>query len=411
MLDYKGKLVLAPMVRVSELPLRKLCLLNGADLVWGPEVIDKGLVASNRQVNDKLKTIDFIQNGTNKLVWRTKPSLEKSKVIFQLGSADPELAVQAAEKVAQDVAGIDLNCGCPKHFSIHSGSGAQLLRTPDLLCSILVNLVEKVGKPFNIAISAKIRVLENAAKTYELVSRIVKTGISCLTVHCRTTPMRPREPAFYDYLKEIASICKANNVACLVNGDIRNREMMHKFMEEYGVDGAMIAREAQVNPLTCFSHDPPVEPEEPLGRKEEDAKALVSCRAFVDACIEYDYNKAHTKYNLTTFVSGKSPLYAQFARSKSIEEMHNIIEQSQKSLSEELNAEDNNSAAEKDPASSTKGNTQKGTEPDSKSDSHNDSTNDSKKPAPERTEAQSNGHAQKRKLDSHAETAPPSKRV
>ena len=34
-LDYRGKVVLAPMVRVGELPTRLLALKYGADLVWG----------------------------------------------------------------------------------------------------------------------------------------------------------------------------------------------------------------------------------------------------------------------------------------------------------------------------------------------------------------------------------------
>lgn len=33
--DYRGKLVLAPMVRSGELPTRLLALHYGADLVWG----------------------------------------------------------------------------------------------------------------------------------------------------------------------------------------------------------------------------------------------------------------------------------------------------------------------------------------------------------------------------------------
>lgn len=33
--DYRGKLVLAPMVRTGEMPLRLLALHYGADLVWG----------------------------------------------------------------------------------------------------------------------------------------------------------------------------------------------------------------------------------------------------------------------------------------------------------------------------------------------------------------------------------------
>ena len=33
--DYRGKVVLAPMVRSGELPTRLLALEYGADLVWG----------------------------------------------------------------------------------------------------------------------------------------------------------------------------------------------------------------------------------------------------------------------------------------------------------------------------------------------------------------------------------------
>ena len=33
--DYRGKVVLAPMVRSGELPMRLLSLRFGADLVWG----------------------------------------------------------------------------------------------------------------------------------------------------------------------------------------------------------------------------------------------------------------------------------------------------------------------------------------------------------------------------------------
>lgn len=53
-----------------------------------------------------------------------------------MGSADPKLAVQAARVVERDVAGIGLNCGCPKAFSIQGGMGAALLSEPDKLCSV-----------------------------------------------------------------------------------------------------------------------------------------------------------------------------------------------------------------------------------------------------------------------------------
>ena len=37
--DYRGKVVLAPMVRSGELPSRLLALKYGADLVWGKQYL------------------------------------------------------------------------------------------------------------------------------------------------------------------------------------------------------------------------------------------------------------------------------------------------------------------------------------------------------------------------------------
>lgn len=82
-------------------------------------------------------TVDYFKKGV--LIWRASPQ-EKDKLIFQLGTADPKLALEAALHVQKDVSGIDVNCGCPKPFSLHCGMGAGLLKTPDLLEDILKTL-------------------------------------------------------------------------------------------------------------------------------------------------------------------------------------------------------------------------------------------------------------------------------
>jgi tRNA-dihydrouridine synthase 2 len=50
-----------------------------------------------------------------------------------MGTADEDLALQAALVVKEDVVGIDVNCGCPKRFSLQGGMGAALLENPDKL--------------------------------------------------------------------------------------------------------------------------------------------------------------------------------------------------------------------------------------------------------------------------------------
>jgi tRNA-dihydrouridine synthase 2 len=157
-------------------------------------------------------------NGKSRAIWSTHP-IEKPYLIYQIGSADPELAVKAAKTVMNDVSGIDLNCGCPKPFSTSGGMGAALLTNPDLLCSILTAL--RNAMPPEISVSAKIRLLSTQEDTLKLVERIINTGVSALTVHCRTRNMRKGEKATIERLREIVEFVEkmGKGVAVIENGD------------------------------------------------------------------------------------------------------------------------------------------------------------------------------------------------
>ncbi|KAF2442485.1 FMN-linked oxidoreductase [Karstenula rhodostoma CBS 690.94] len=340
--DYRGKVVLAPMVRSGELPSRLLALKYGADLVWGPETIDRALIGTTRHLNPHTSTIEFTRLPTSKLknptldphmresvIYRIHPELEKGKLIYQIGSASPELAVQAAKLVAPDVAGIDLNSGCPKPFSTSGGMGAALLKTPDLLCNILTSLVEEVGKPFEIGISVKIRILDKPEETEALVRRLVKTGITGLTVHCRTTPMRPRERAIRDQLKMVGEVCREAGVACLMNGDVTSRTEALKFAEEFGVDGAMIATEAEKNP-SCFRPDGEGGPHE----WRSQWKTVVT--EYMRFALQVENRWGNTKYLLGQMIPGKDKCYAAMNKAKcyadvvqalGLQDVDNLLEQ------------------------------------------------------------------------------------
>lgn len=172
-------------------------------------------------------------NGKSRAMFTTHP-VEKPYLIYQIGSSDPELAVQAAKVVMQDISGIDLNCGCPKSFSTHAGMGAALLTNPDLLCSILTAL--RAAMPPEITVSAKIRLLPSQEDTLKLVERIVNTGISTLTVHCRTRDMRDRQRALVERLREIVQFVESmgKGVAVVENGDCLGYEDAKRVRELTG---------------------------------------------------------------------------------------------------------------------------------------------------------------------------------
>ncbi|KAJ9619898.1 tRNA-dihydrouridine synthase 2 [Taxawa tesnikishii (nom. ined.)] len=325
--DYRGKVVLAPMVRSGELPSRLLALKYGADLVWGPETIDKALIGTTRRTNPITNTVDFTRVSSNgsknpalnpnqreSVIYRLHPEREGRRLIYQIGTANPKTAVEAAKLIAGDVAGIDVNAGCPKPFSTSGGMGAALLRTPDILVSILEALVKEIGHPFEIGISVKIRLLETPEETEKLVRRLCATGITGLTIHCRTTPMRPRERAIRDQLDMIAEVCHEAGVACLMNGDVTSRDEALQLAEQHGADGGMIATAAETNP-SCFR------------AQAEGGKAPWEevVEEYVKTAMEVDNRWGNTKYLLGQMIPGKSPKYRQMNQSKSYSELVRIM--------------------------------------------------------------------------------------
>merc|ERR1711953_965104 len=77
-LDYVGKMILAPMVKIGTLPTRLLALDYGADLVYTEEIIDYRLLRSKRVANAKLETIDYIDKTDDTLVLRIYPKKKKA---------------------------------------------------------------------------------------------------------------------------------------------------------------------------------------------------------------------------------------------------------------------------------------------------------------------------------------------
>jgi len=204
-------------------------------------------MASTRSVDPRTGLIDYLKDG--KSVFSTHP-VEKSRLIFQLGSANPAQAYKAIKVVADDVAGVDLNCGCPKPFSTHGGMGANLLTTPDLLCDVLRAM--RHAAPAHVAVTCKIRLLPTQEDTIKLVRQIVQTGVvNAITIHCRTKEMRPREPALTLRFKEVAEAIKKESkgrIPVVVNGDCWSAEDEAKFLDMTGATSIMLARGAELNP-------------------------------------------------------------------------------------------------------------------------------------------------------------------
>lgn len=275
-IDYRNKIILAPMVRIGTLPMRLLALHYGADLVYTEELIDYRLLKCQRIENKVLGTVDFVDDD-HQIVFRTCEK-EKGRNILQIGTCNPDRAVQVAKLVEKDVAGIDVNMGCPKEFSIKGGMGAALLTQTDKVKAILTALVQSTELP----ITCKIRVLEKLEDTLALGKLIESTGVKAIGVHGRTKEERPQHANRNAVIKALAEHVNIPIIANGGSGEIACYEDIERFRQTTGAASVMLARQAESN---CS-----------IFRKEGKKPIDDVIEEYLAYAIEYDNRATNTKY-------------------------------------------------------------------------------------------------------------------
>lgn len=308
-MDYRNKHILAPMVRVGTLPLRLLAAQYGADITYGEEIIDHKMLKCVRTNNETLGTTDFVEKGTDSVVFRTCDE-ERGRVVFQMGTSNAARALEAAQMVCDDVAAIDINMGCPKSFSLSGGMGAALLSKPELIHDILTTLKRNLHTP----VTCKIRLLKLTQDTVELARRIEKTGVSALAVHGRRIADRPRDPAKWD---EIESVVSALSIPVIANGDVFEYEDFQRIKTATGAASVMVARGALWN-ASIFSPDGKI--------PWDDIK-----REYVRKCILWDNDVKSTKQTLKEMIMHHSclelPEGKAVTKSQTLSDIAQIYEQ------------------------------------------------------------------------------------
>lgn len=283
-LDYRGKMILAPMVKICTLPTRLLALEYGADIVYTEELIDWKLLRAERIENPVLDTIDYIDKTDNSLVFRTC-SQERGHLVLQIGTSDADRAVMVAKKLEQDVDGIDVNMGCPKNFSLKGGMGAALLENPDKITDILTKLKASVGIP----VTCKIRIFSDLDKTLKLIEVIEATGVDAIAVHGRTKDQRCGHPNNVETIREIVEHA---NVPIIANGGSSNNRSsiansykgIKQFWEDSGASSVMVGRAAEWN-TSVFRPD-----------GKENIMTVIDKYLFYS--IKYDYPFVFVKYSI-----------------------------------------------------------------------------------------------------------------
>lgn len=167
---------------------------------------------------------------------------EDKPIGLQLFGRNPEVLVEAANKLKKNFDVIDLNLGCPSKKIVAQGYGAALLQEKEKVKEIVQALVQGVNKP----ITVKMRSGFKKVEALELVQVIEKAGASALTIHARTREQQYSGKADWNIIKQVK---EAVSIPVIGNGDVDSPQKALQLLDETRCDYIMIGRAAQHNPM------------------------------------------------------------------------------------------------------------------------------------------------------------------
>ncbi len=163
---------------------------------------------------------------------------------IQIFGGDPEIMAETArvaEEMGADIVDINMGCWVPKVCK--TGSGAALLKDPDLAESIVRAVVRATNVPVTIKVRAGWDYSLFAAP--DLAKRFQDAGARMLTLHARFAKQGFEGEADW---RLIHSLREAVQVPLIGNGDVKTPEDAVRMMRETGCDGVMVGRSAISNP-------------------------------------------------------------------------------------------------------------------------------------------------------------------
>jgi tRNA-dihydrouridine synthase B len=159
-----------------------------------------------------------------------------------IGESIPDLVRTAKELSRYDIAGVDLNMGCPAPRVYRKNVGGGLLRDPQNIDHILGELRAAIDGLFSI----KMRVgFADTANFEAILSLINRHHIDLLSLHGRTVKEGYHSAVHYDL---IAHAVEQVNCPVLANGNVTSVATAAEILTMTGAVGVMIGRAAIRNP-------------------------------------------------------------------------------------------------------------------------------------------------------------------
>lgn len=169
---------------------------------------------------------------------------ETGRPVFaqMIGEDVHHLCRTAGELLKYDVAGIDLNMGCPAPKVYKKQCGGGLLRDLPKIDQVLAALRDATPGLFTVKMRIGFEDTQNLEKLIDLIN---KHKVDLLSLHGRTVKQMYRGEVHYDSIKTAVELARCPVIA---NGDVTSANKANWILDYTGAAGVMVGRHAIRNP-------------------------------------------------------------------------------------------------------------------------------------------------------------------
>jgi tRNA-dihydrouridine synthase B len=225
--------LIAPMVGLSHVAFREL-IRSYTPPSLRPLLFTE-MLSTRRLPNENLHQVDMLMCAAG----------ERNFVPQLLGNEERFIAPSIEKLLPLGPWGFDINMGCPQKKTLAHNWGVLLMGDRDYAAEVV--RITKKNSPLPVSVKLRAGMGQRADLEYllDFTSALEDAGADWLTIHCRAKGQGHKGEARWDVVGELK---KKRRIPVVANGDLQNVDDALKLLNEFGVDGAMIARAATARP-------------------------------------------------------------------------------------------------------------------------------------------------------------------